>query len=40
MLEKLRSEILSITEGEEDITRSHIQRMPYLRNVVNESKDF
>jgi Cytochrome P450 len=38
VLERLRSEIrLIVLEGEK-LTRLHIQKMPYLKNVLNESR--
>jgi hypothetical protein len=37
-LERLRSEINSVVSDGEDLSRSHIQRMPYLKCVLNESK--
>lgn len=37
VLERLRSEIKSTVAEGEKLTRFHIQQMPYLKNVLNES---
>ncbi|KAI9811230.1 MAG: hypothetical protein M1827_005562 [Pycnora praestabilis] len=37
ILERLRSEIRSTVPNGEKLTRSHIQHMPYLKNVLNET---
>lgn len=37
VLERLRSEITSTVSEGEKLTRLHIQQMPYLKNVLNES---
>src|SRR3989440_8220638 len=38
VLEKLREEIFTITQGRRKITRTDIRRMPYLKAVLNESE--
>ena len=40
VLERLRREIETVVGDEKDITRAHIQRMPYLHNVLKESEKF
>ena len=37
-MKKLRSEIECVVGEDKDITRAYIQRMPYLQNVIKESK--
>lgn len=37
IFERLRTEIDSVVAKEQDITRAHIQRMPYLHNILQES---
>jgi len=37
-LKKLRIEVNSVLGQEINITRAHIQRLPYLQNVLKESK--
>ena len=36
-LDRLRSEIHSVLGNDQDLTRTHIQKMPYLKNVLTES---
>ena len=38
VFEKLRGEVTSVLGDDKDITRAHIQRMPYLHIVLKESK--
>ncbi len=38
VLKKLRSEIDSVLGQDKDVTRAYIQRMPYLQNILKESK--
>ena len=38
VLKRLHEEINSITEDDVELTKAHIQKMPFLRCVLNESK--
>lgn len=40
MFDSLRQEIETVIGSETDISRAHIQRMPYLHKVLKESKQF
>ena len=38
VLTKLRREVDDVLGDEQSVTRAHIQRMPYLHNVLKESR--
>ena len=38
VLAKLRSQIASVIPDGQDVTRTHIAKMPYLKCVINESQ--
>ena len=40
VLRRLRDEILSVMGDEVEVTRLQIQRMAYLKCILNESKQF
>lgn len=37
VLDKLRSEVSVVLGKDKNITRTHVQRMPYLHNVIKET---